>query len=88
MAGVIDWGDACLGDGDFDLAVIAMFFGAGFLARLLGHLPGRDPALVLEKTRFFTIVRRLQDLVYDARRQDRGGVAGSLRTLREHLRSR
>jgi aminoglycoside 2''-phosphotransferase len=65
ITGVLDWGDVCLGDPDFDLAVISIFFGEDFLARLLHHLPDRGRQTVLAKVRFFTTVRRLQDLVYD-----------------------
>jgi aminoglycoside phosphotransferase (APT) family kinase protein len=63
---VLDWGDVSLGDPDFDLAVIGFFFGEALLARLLAHLADRDPQTVLDKVRFFTTVRRLQDLAYDA----------------------
>jgi len=85
VSGLIDWGDVCLGDPDFDLAVIAMFFGQGFLERLLAHLADRDPAYVLDKTRFFTTVRWTQDLAFVIQRGDRAAIARALRRLREHL---
>jgi aminoglycoside 2''-phosphotransferase len=65
VTGVLDWGDVCLGDPDFDLAVVGIFFGEDLLARLLHHLPDRDPPTLLAKARFFTTVRRLTDLEYD-----------------------
>ena len=52
ITGVLDWGDVSLGDPDFDLAVIGIFFGHEFLARLLEHLPDRDPAVVRDKACF------------------------------------
>jgi aminoglycoside phosphotransferase (APT) family kinase protein len=67
---VLDWGDVSLGDADFDLAVIRVFFGEPFLARLLEHLPGRDAATVREKARFFTTLRAVQDACYEI---DHGG---------------
>jgi aminoglycoside 2''-phosphotransferase len=82
VSGLIDWGDVCLGDPDFDLAVIAMFFGQGFLERLLAHLADRDPAYVLDKTRFFTTVRWTQDLAFVIQR---AAIARALRRLRAHL---
>jgi aminoglycoside phosphotransferase (APT) family kinase protein len=83
IAGVLDWGDACVGDPDFDLAVISIFFGADVQARLLAHLPSRDPGAVRAKTRFFTTLRRLQDLAYvDARGED---TAPALTLLRAQL---
>jgi aminoglycoside 2''-phosphotransferase len=83
VSGVLDWGDVCLGDPDFDLAIIAMFFGAPFLTRLLHHMPDRDPEAVFTKVRFFTTLRWLQDLVYDVACD--GPVDESLHGLREHL---
>jgi aminoglycoside 2''-phosphotransferase len=85
VAGVLDWGDVSLGDGDFDLAIVAMFFGDGFLRRLLAHLPSRDVDTVLAKARFFTTVRFLQDAVYDVQRSDRRALDDSLAGLRDRL---
>jgi aminoglycoside 2''-phosphotransferase len=85
VAGVLDWGDVSLGDGDFDLAIVAMFFGEGFLRRLLAHLPGRDADTVLAKTRFFTAVRFLQDAVYDLQLDDGRALDESLVRLRDQL---
>jgi aminoglycoside 2''-phosphotransferase len=65
ITGVLDWGDVSLGDPDFDLAVVGIFFGEDFLMRLLAHLPDRDPPTLLAKARFFTTLRRLTDLAYD-----------------------
>ena len=65
ITGVLDWGDVSLGDPDFDLAVVGIFFGEDFLARLLPHLPDREPATLRAKARFFTTLRRLTDLAYD-----------------------
>jgi hypothetical protein len=50
---------------DFDLAVVGIFFGEDFLARLLAQLPDRDPQAVLDKAGFLTTLRRLTDLAYD-----------------------
>jgi aminoglycoside phosphotransferase (APT) family kinase protein len=86
LRAVIDWGDVNLGDRDFDLAVFAMFFGAGMLARLLEHVPDRDRAEVLDKTRFFTTLRWTQDLAFDMQRGDRDAAASALRRLNESLR--
>jgi aminoglycoside 2''-phosphotransferase len=71
LTGVIDWGDVCIGDPDFDLAIVDMFFGRDFLLRLLEHLP-RDPQQVLAKVPFFTTVRRLQDLAFADERAQPG----------------
>jgi aminoglycoside 2''-phosphotransferase len=83
VSGALDWGDVCLGDPDFDLAIISMFFGAPFLTRLLQHMPDRAPEVVYAKVRFFTTLRWLQDLVYDV--EFNGPVDESLQGLRDRL---
>jgi aminoglycoside 2''-phosphotransferase len=85
VAGILDWGDVSLGDGDFDLAVISIFFGEGFLRRLLPHLPDRDADTVLSKARFFTTLRALQDVVYDLQLGDRRALDEGLAGLRDQL---
>jgi aminoglycoside 2''-phosphotransferase len=87
LIGVLDWGDVSLGDPDFDLAVIGIFFGHDFLARLLDHLPDRDPAVVHDKARFFTTLRALQDIRYDVDHGDHAATEESVAGLREHLHS-
>ena len=52
---------------------------------VLAHLADRDPAYVLDKTRFFTTVRWTQDLAFVIQRGDRAAIARALRRLREHL---
>jgi aminoglycoside 2''-phosphotransferase len=85
VTGVLDWGDVALGDPDFDLAVIAMFFGDEFLARLLDDLPARDHDTVFAKARFFTTVRWLQDVLYDVRRDGPHAADASIARLHDHL---
>ena len=85
VSGVLDWGDVSLGDGDFDLAVISIFFGEWFLRRLLPHLRDRDADTVLAKARFFTTLRALQDAVYDLQLSDRRALDESLAGLRDQL---
>jgi len=85
VTGVLDWGDVALGDPDFDLAVIAIFFGDEFLARLLDHLPTRDRDTVFAKARFFTTVRWLQDVLYDVELDGPRAAEASIAGLHDHL---
>jgi aminoglycoside 2''-phosphotransferase len=87
VTGVLDWGDVALGDPDFDLAVIGIFFGEEFLARLLGHLPACDPGTVFAKARFFTTVRWVQDAVFDVGRDGPQAPEASIAGLHHHLES-
>jgi len=83
ITGVLDWGDVSLGDPDFDLAVIGMFFGHELLARLLEHLPDRDPAVVRDKACFFTTLRGLQDIRYDLDHGDPATAQRAVARLRD-----
>jgi hypothetical protein len=76
-----------IADLDFDLAVIGMFFGRKLLARLLEHLPDRDPVVVRDKASFFTTLRRLQDVRYDLDHGDPATARRAVARLREHLHS-
>jgi aminoglycoside 2''-phosphotransferase len=85
LTGVLDWGDVSLGDPDFDLAVTGIFFGPEFLARLLPHLPDRDPDAVRDKAHFYTTLRWLQDIRYDLDHGDPPVVQRAADRLRDHL---
>jgi aminoglycoside 2''-phosphotransferase len=85
LTGVLDWGDVSLGDPDFDLAVIGIFFGHEFLARLLEHLPDRNPAVVHDKARFFTTLRWLQDIRYVLDHGDPAGAQQAVDRLRVQM---
>ncbi len=42
LEAVLDWGDACLGDPDYDFALLHLHFGEDFVRRLLALLPELD----------------------------------------------
>jgi aminoglycoside 2''-phosphotransferase len=69
--GIIDWGDANIGDPDFDFACLSIFYSGSFVERLLRHLPELDAAAVISKVEFFVALRSLQDAVLDAERYGR-----------------
>ena len=85
LSGVLDWGDACLGDPDFDFACVQIFFGSEFLLRLLSLAPQSDRERVLRKTPFFILVRALQDVIFSKNRHDQRSVTMGLCKLRAHL---
>jgi aminoglycoside 2''-phosphotransferase len=66
---VIDWGDASLGEPDFDLAIIGLFFGDAFLRALLARMPQLDPQVVLPRARFFQLLRFAQEVRTAERQQ-------------------
>ena len=87
LTGVIDWGDSCLGDPDFDFACIQRFFGEKFFRRVLERTPPADQRRIVHKVPFFILIRALQDVLYDRAYEDERSVMLGLRALREHLKS-
>jgi len=85
LSGVLDWGDSCLGDPDYDFAVIGVFFGDEFLQRLLGLAEKADRERIAGKVPFLVLVRALQDLVIDVAAHDEALVTAGLRHLRKQL---
>jgi aminoglycoside 2''-phosphotransferase len=68
LTGLLDWGDASLGHGDFDLAIIGAFCGPHTLEGLLDRLPEAAAARAAASIPFLTTIRWLQDAVYDIAR--------------------
>jgi aminoglycoside 2''-phosphotransferase len=65
LTGLLDWGDASLGHGDFDLAIISTFCGSHTLQGLLDRLDETDAERALMSIPYLLTVRRLQDIRYD-----------------------
>lgn len=84
LEAVLDWGDACLGDPDYDFALLHLHFGEDFVRRLLALLPELDTQRVLAKVPFFQLLRTLQDITIDVLSGEEQYLAGNLRRL-SHL---
>jgi aminoglycoside 2''-phosphotransferase len=53
IAGIIDWGDASIGDPDYELSYLYRAGGTSFVEEVVRHGPRRDPAKLERKLRFF-----------------------------------
>ncbi len=82
LSAVLDWGDTCLGDPDFDFACIQIFFGSEFLLRLLSLSTQSDRERILRKTPFFILVRAMQDVLFSMQLNDKGSVSMALPGLK------
>jgi len=60
---VIDFGDAAIGDPDYDLFYLYKEMGEAFILDLLGFYRSPNHSLLLEKLRFFVFVEDLQDRI-------------------------
>jgi aminoglycoside 2''-phosphotransferase len=83
LSGVIDFGDVCIGDPDYDLAFLAHRLGPGFLAGLARHYPHADPARLAGKVRAFALLNAIDDIFIGLDRGDRPLVESALADLRE-----
>lgn len=84
---VIDWGDVSFGEPDFELAIIGRFFGRAFLRALLERMPELDAKVVLDRARFFQLLRCAQDLYYVVLTSKQALLPGSIRRFRSALAS-
>jgi aminoglycoside 2''-phosphotransferase len=53
ITGVIDWGDASIGDPDYELSYMFRAGGCHFVEEVVRHGPPRDPATLARKLRFY-----------------------------------
>jgi aminoglycoside 2''-phosphotransferase len=83
LEAVLDWGDACLGDPDYDLALLHRHYGEDFVRRLLAWFPALDIERVLVKVPSFLLLRTLQDITIDVLSGVEARLAGNLRRLDE-----
>jgi aminoglycoside 2''-phosphotransferase len=70
LAGIIDFGDMCIGDPDYDLAFLARRLGQGFITGLLRHHLHSDPARLAGKIRFFGLFNAIGDIFIGLERND------------------
>ena len=68
LTGLLDWGDASLGHGDFDLAIVGAFCGPQTLRGLLDRLDDADAERACASIPFLLTLRRLQDAIYEIAR--------------------
>jgi len=85
VTGVIDWGDVCFGDPDYDFSYLYQDFGAGFVRRMADAYGHQDRERLVHKARFYTIADQVGTLA-QADIALPGDVADSWRLLHELLR--
>ena len=81
VTGIIDWGDAVLGDPALDLATVLTDFGPQVLARVLsGYRHPREVGLT-DRIRWVARRRMVEDLAWRIRTRDAAGLARTSGTL-------
>jgi aminoglycoside 2''-phosphotransferase len=83
ITGIIDWGDASIGDPDYELSYLYRAGGASFVEEVVRHGPRRDPATLERKLRFFAGHDTIDTLLTAMERGDAPLVAAGLAVLRQ-----
>jgi aminoglycoside 2''-phosphotransferase len=82
ITGLIDWGDATIGDPDYELSYLYRAGGARFVEEVVRLGPPRDPAKLERKLRFYAGQDTIDTLLTGLERGDDRLVAAGLATLR------
>ncbi len=82
ITGVIDWGDASIGDPDYDLSYLYRAGGARFVEEVVRHGPRRDRAKLERKLRFFAGHDTIDTLLNGLERGDDPLVTAGLARLK------
>lgn len=85
ITAIIDWGDACIGDPDFDFTCLYLFYNRNFVIRLLKYFPFENHDCILDKIQFFITIRWLQDIALGMADKDDHYVSFCLAKFRHHL---
>jgi aminoglycoside 2''-phosphotransferase len=86
VTGVLDWGDVCLGDPDYDFGYLYEDLGEAFVRDMALHYGHADPERLVRKARYFTVVDQIGTIVHGADRALPGDEAESWQRLRMLLR--
>ncbi|WP_143307167.1 phosphotransferase family protein [Chitinophaga vietnamensis] len=79
LSGIIDFGDVCIGDPDFDLMYLYAYPPAeGFLQQLLAYYPHHDTIALLKKLDFFARCNTIEDVLTGIERKDDAILSSSM----------
>lgn len=87
VTGILDWGDVCLGDPDYDFGYLYDDLGEAFVRNVASHYGHLEPDRLVQKTRYFSMVDQIGTIVYGGEQALPGDVAESwlrLRALLQH----
>jgi aminoglycoside phosphotransferase (APT) family kinase protein len=82
VTGIIDWGDAVLGDPALDLATVLTDFGPEVLHRVLAGYRHRRETGLTDRLTWVARRRMVEDLAWRVRTRDAGGLRRTSATLR------
>jgi aminoglycoside 2''-phosphotransferase len=86
ITGVIDWGDACLGDPALDFAGLFSLGGEKLVDRVLAYYPRPLDETFRRRVRFYHTIAPAYEIRYALTCDDRLRLQRSVETLSERLR--
>lgn len=86
LTGVIDWGDAGIGDHALDVTGIARSLGHEFAARVLAHDTHPIDATFWDRVAFYSRIIPFHEIRFGHYERDAAHIAAGLAALREQLR--
>jgi aminoglycoside 2''-phosphotransferase len=87
VTGILDWGDVCLGDPDYDFGYLYEDLGEAFIREMAFHYGHADPDRLARKARYFTVVDQIGTIVHGGDRALPGDEAESWQRLRGLLQN-
>ena len=79
ITGIIDWGDACIGDPAFDLTGLLMGYGEGVAVKISGNLG--YPEEYLDRARFYGKIASFYEALYGIELNDENHIKAGLKKI-------
>lgn len=87
VTGILDWGDVCFGDPDYDFAYLYEDLGEAFVREMALRYGHAYPERLVRKARYFAVVDQIDSIVHGGGRALPGDEAKSWQRLRALLRN-
>jgi len=85
VTGILDWGDVCLGDPDYDFSYLYGDLGEAFVRDVALQYGHHDPDRLVRKAHYFSVVDQIGTIVYGSGRALAGDEAAAWQRLRAML---
>jgi aminoglycoside 2''-phosphotransferase len=85
VTGILDWGDVCLGDPDYDFSYLYLDLGEAFVREVAFRYGHADPERMVRKVRYFSVVDQIDTILDGGERALAGDEAAAWRRLRALL---
>jgi aminoglycoside 2''-phosphotransferase len=86
VTGILDWGDVCLGDPDYDFSYLYIGLGEAFVREVARRYEHPDPDRMVRNARYFSVVDQIDTIVYGGGRSLAGDQVAAWQRLRSLLR--